>query len=479
LTDLATLGRRIRYFRSEAGLTLAELGAEMGIAPSQLSLIENGHKEPRISLLTALSERFAVPLAQILDDAAPTKRAAMEIALEKFQLSAAYQELGLPSVRPSRGVHDATLAALVGLHSELDRRAKLAIATPEEARRANTEQRLAMRERNNYMPEIEELAERSLADVGHEGGALTHRTVSELAERLGLEIVHASDLPHFARSVLDLEGGRIYIPPASIPGGHGLRSLALQALAHRLLEHNAPVDYRDFLNQRLAASYYAAACLMPRGPSVEFLSRAKSERRIAIEDFRDTFGVTHDAAALRFSNLATEHLGIDLHYLRVTGTGFVSKAYENDGLPMPVDVTGSTEGEMVCRHWSSRQAFTRNTRTTEYHQYTDTPAGMFFESTQTGTGQGDEFSITVGVPYVDSKWFRGRDSRVRQSSQCPELHCCRNADKDLTERWRARSWASARVHTQTFAPLPHGTYPGVDDRELYEFLEAHADKGDV
>src|SRR5660398_203349 len=83
---------------------------------------------------------------------------------------------------------------------------------------------------------------------------------------------------------------------------------------------------------------------MPRSPSIEFLQRAKDERRIAIEDFRDAFGVTHEAAALRFTNLATEHLGITLHFLRATGGGAIERAYENDSLPLPVGVTGSMEG---------------------------------------------------------------------------------------------------------------------------------------
>jgi hypothetical protein len=30
------------------------------------------------------------------------------------------------------------------------------------------------------------------------------------------------------------------------------------------------------------------------------------------------------------------------------------------------------------------------------------------------------------------------------------------------------------VHAHIFSPLPSGTFPGVDDRELYEFLETHA-----
>src|SRR5680860_533621 len=91
---------------------------------------------------------------------------------------------------------DDTLRTLVGLHRELDRRARQAIATPEEARRANTRQRQMMRERNNYLPDIEDLADEAVAAVGHTGGALTHRSVTEMADRLGLSIVHVDDLPH-------------------------------------------------------------------------------------------------------------------------------------------------------------------------------------------------------------------------------------------------------------------------------------------
>ena len=460
-----------------AALTLEDLGARIDAAPSQLSLIENGRREPRLSLLTDLAGALGVTVADLLDESPPNERSALEIDLERAQAGAAYRELGLPSVRPSRGMHDDVLRALVGLHRELDRRARLAIATPEEARRANTRQRAAMQRVDGYLPEIEALASRDTEAVGHRGGALTHRTVSLMAERMGLTLVHVADLPHSARCVLDLENGRIYLPPASLPGGHGLRSLALQALAHLVLGHGEPVDYADFLRQRQEASYYAAACLMPLEPAVGFLEQAKRERNIAIEDLRDAFGVTHEAAALRFTNVATSRLGIRVHFLRVNGDGSVMRAYENDGLPLPVDATGSTEGQLVCRHWSARTAFARSTRTTEYYQYTDTPKGTFFEATQTGQGDSDEFSITVGVPYQESKWFRGRDSSQRAVSRCPALTCCRRPEPGAVERWHGRTWASARVHAHIFSPLPQGTYPGIDDRELYDFLESHAPGG--
>jgi transcriptional regulator with XRE-family HTH domain len=474
MSDLATLGQRIRHFRTAAGLTLDQLGSKVDLAGSQLSLIENGKREPRVSQLSAIAAAVGVPVSDLLDESPPTRRAALEIELERAQRSPLYSALGLPSVRPSRALTDETLTAIVGLHRELGRRAREAIATPEQARRGNTELRRRMREVDNSLPELDELAEKLVADVGHERGAITHREVSLMAERIGFQLVHVPDLPHSARSVTDLENGRIYLPPASIPGGHGLRGMALQAMAHRILGHAAPESYDDFLQQRLEINYFAAAVLMPRTQSVQFLTSAKAERNIAVEDFRDAFGVTHEAAGLRFTNLATVHLGLEVHFLRVAGDGAVSKAYENDGLRLPVDVTGSTEGQLVCRHWSSRTAFTRTNRTTEFYQYTDTPEGTFFESTQTGTTGADEFSITIGVPFAHSKWFRGRETTNRLASTCPDEACCRRPTRDLTERWQGKAWSSAKLHAHILSPLPSGTFPGVDDRELYEFLQSHA-----
>ncbi|WP_062076744.1 helix-turn-helix transcriptional regulator [Demequina globuliformis] len=475
MANLVTVGRRIRHYRTRAGLTLDQLSHATGTAPSQLSLIENGKREPRLSLLQEVAETVGVTVAELLKDEAPSGRDAMEMELARAQETPAYRELGLPSLRPTKAMTDETLRTLVGLHRELDRRARQAIATPELARRANTDLRARMRAIDNHLPEVEIVAQEAVDAVGHTGGALTHRTVALMAERVGLSIVHTDDLPHSARAVVDNAHGRIYIPPASIPGGHGLRSLALQAVAQKVLEHGEPADYGEFLRQRLEASYYAAACLMPEKASVRFLDEAKRSRHLAIDDFRDAFGVTHEAAALRFTNLATVHLGITLHYVRIAGDGTVQGAYENDSLPLPLDATGSTEGEVVCRYWSARRAFARATRTTEHYQYTDTPAGTFFEATQTGIGA-EEYSITVGVPYADSKWFRGRETPLREVSTCPDVTCCRRPEDGLAEQWHGRSWASPRVRPYLFAPLPHGTYPGVDDRELHEFLEAHAEE---
>ena len=118
-----TLGQRIRHFRTRGGMTLDQLGEKIGIAGSQLSLMENGRREPRLTLLSSIAAVLGVQLADLLDEAPPSKRAALEIELERAQHGTLYASLGLPSIRPTKGTSDETLEAIVGLHRELARRA--------------------------------------------------------------------------------------------------------------------------------------------------------------------------------------------------------------------------------------------------------------------------------------------------------------------------------------------------------------------
>ncbi len=474
-SDSLTLGRRLRHFRNHAGLTLKELAERTGTTSSHLSLIENGHREPRLALLKDLAAALNLDVASLLvSEPPPERRAVLEIELQRAQRSPHYLALGAPPVRPNRSTPIEVLESLVALHREITRQARESATTPQEARRANTALRMLMRERDNYLPEIEKLGEEAARAAGYTSGALTHSTVEQMVRHVGFEIVHTPDLPHSTRTVTDLANGRIYLPPASIPGGHGLRSLALAAIGHRVLGHTEPTSYADFLRQRLEITYFAATCLIPRSAALAYLNERKKSRDIAIEDFRDTFGVTHEAAALRFTNLATRELGIPLHFLRVADDGTLYKGYENDGVPLPTDALGAIEGQYVCRRWAARAAFERRARTTEFQQYTDTSAGTFWCSTQTGTAAQGDFSITIGVPFDEAKWFRGRETSRRAASTCPDETCCRRPDRALASKWQGKAWPSAVMHTQVLAPLPQGTFPGVDEREVYAFLEVNA-----
>src|SRR5690625_5452372 len=155
-TDPVTLGKRIRHFRTPPALTLAQLAAATGSTASQLSHIENGRREPRLSLLQSIATTLGSTAAELLESAPPPdRRAALEIELHRAQSSPLFAALGAPAVRPTRSLPIPVLESLVALHRELARRAAEAIATPQEARRANTQTRLAMPAANNYQPETE------------------------------------------------------------------------------------------------------------------------------------------------------------------------------------------------------------------------------------------------------------------------------------------------------------------------------------
>ena len=76
---LTTLGHRIRHHRLARGYTLDELGELVGVAGSQLSLIENGNRETKLSLLQAIASATGVEVTDLLSTEPPNLRAALEI----------------------------------------------------------------------------------------------------------------------------------------------------------------------------------------------------------------------------------------------------------------------------------------------------------------------------------------------------------------------------------------------------------------
>lgn len=473
MNDVPSVGRWIRHWRRERGLTLAELGARAGCAPSHLSLIEQGKREPRLSLVRSLADALGVTLADLTSTAPPSHRDALELALARAQGSAAYRESGLPVIRPSRALPTEVLEAIVGLHDELARKDSVAAATPEEARRANAALRTQMRERDNHFADLEVLAAGILDAIGHQGGPVGERRIQQVAAHVGFTLHQAGDLPHSARSVTDLRHRRIYLPPPGA-GLHDPRTIALQAIGHQVLGHAPPRDYAEFLRQRVEVNYLAAAILIPEQQAAELLGRGKEGRYLAVEDLRDAFAVSYETAAHRFTNLVTHHLGIRVHFLKVDSRGTIYKAYENNGLALPTDPTGAIEGQVACRKWVSRQAIERAEPETTQYQYTDTPQGTFWSFAQTESGPSGSFAVSIGVRFDDARWFRGRETTTRMQSTCPDPACCRRPSAALEARWHGLAWPAARAHSHLLSTLPPGSFPGVDETEVVDFLERHA-----
>lgn len=468
--DALTIGRRLRHVRRAQSRTLDDVAGVVGISPSALSLIENGKREAKLSVLSALAGALHTSLAELLAASAPSRRAALEIQLEKAQRAAEFQALGIPAVRPGPRLPVEALEALVGLHRALaDVRAERA-ATPEQARRANAGLRERMRRQDNYFADIEQVAADLLHATDHRGGPITRTVVERLAAHLGFRLAHTAELPESTRTVTDLANKVVYLPLPDA-GQHDSRSLALQALGHVVLGHQVPHDYSDFLEQRVQINYFAAALLIPERGALTMLRRAKAAKDIAIEDLRDAYAVSYETAAHRFTNLATRHLGLKVHFMRISASGVIYKAYENDGVHFPADTTGAIEGQRVCRYWTARRVFEQDDPSTAYQQYTDTGSGTYWCTAVVDRTAAGLFSVSVGVPYADVKWMRGRETTERSRSRCPDPTCCALPPAELAARWEGAAWPSARVHSHLLAAMPPGVFPGVDDTEVLRFLD--------
>src|SRR6266542_3760145 len=204
--DLMLFGQRLRH---------------LGRAPSALSLLENGRREPKLSLLNALAEALSVPSTELIRRQAPNRRAQLEIAIEEAQRDPVYASLGLPHLRVGARVPNDVLEHLLAVYAELRRQRTKPTATPEEARRANAVLRQQMRERGNYFPAIEREAAQTLDAVGYRGDALSQGTILAIVTKHGFTVRYVQDLPRSVRSVADLRNRRIYVNHEAI-GMHSL-----------------------------------------------------------------------------------------------------------------------------------------------------------------------------------------------------------------------------------------------------------------
>ncbi|WP_051751955.1 XRE family transcriptional regulator [Streptosporangium amethystogenes] len=471
--DLIAFGQRLRHLRKQRGLTLSDLGERVNRAPSQLSLLENGKREPKLSLLKSLAAALGVPIEELLRRQAPNRRAQLEMALEEAQRDPLYAGLGLARLKVSARVPNDVLEHILGLYGELRSRQAKGTATPEEARAANAELRRKQREQGNYFAEIERAAAEALAAVGYRSGALSQSTVQALVSHFGYTVQTVQDLPRTVRSISDLRNRRIYVKHEQV-GMHTPRTILLQTLGHLSLGHHKPRDFADFLRQRTEANYFAAAILVPETAAVPYLREAKKDRALSVEDLRDVFAVSYEMAAHRFTNLATHFLDLSCHFVRNNAGGIIYKAYENDGIVFPADEQGAIEGQRMCLQWSGRQVFLSPDRFSVYYQYSDSPTGTYFCVAHVDPSRERDFAITLGVPYRESRWFRGRETTSRTKSDCPNGDCCRRPPAELTQRWEGYAWPSARGNSHILAALPPGSFPGVDEADVYTFLERHA-----
>ena len=473
--DPLVLGRRVRHYRRQAGLTLDQLGQAVGKPAPYLSLLENGKKEPRIQLVIDLASAMGVDVADLLEPNAPNRRSALEISLLKSQDTSLFESLGLPSVKPNARMGTETLVHLVGLHDAVRERSGLGSAGSDEVRKANGGVASLLAQRDGYLDHVEDLARDTLRNCGYPGeGPLSSRNLHDLAKYVGFDIHPIDDMPEFARSVIDLESNRIYIAQRNELRTRQARKAVLQTIAGFVLDHEPDPELATFLRQRMETAYFAGAVLAPEDAVVPRLTDAKRDHDIDVEDVKELFYLSYEMAAWRTSNLLTHHFGIRNHMIVSDEIGAVVKGFSNDGLPIDRDEHGGLETQRLCRRWGARTTLDSHDRFGTHHQFTDTPAGTFFCTTHVEAGREPAHAITLGVPFADARWFRGRDTENRETSRCPDPTCCRLPDENLSARWENKIIVSARSQARILGLLAPDPYPELDMPKILEVVEAHS-----
>lgn len=472
--DLGVLGHRVRHYRKRQNMTLADLSEGVDKPVPYLSQLENGRIEPKIGLLNNLADALDVTVSDLVDPTPPNRRAELELELARAQDDPQYQAFGLPYLKPNAKITDDVLEHLITLWKNIPSTGGgRALRAEDKARLANAELRLEMREANNYFAPIEKVVSEALESIDYQGsGPLSERHITELAAHFGFRVERAHGMPSSARSVTDQRNRIIYIPLREEVELRAARSVVLQTLGHYALDHSATRDFGDYLRQRVESNYFAAAALIPEQPAVELLTRSFEQNDLSIEDLKEAFYVSYEMAAHRFTNLATEHLGLPVHFLRCNPDGVVSKAYENDGIDYPADRDGTVEGMRVSRHWGVRQAWQASQSFMLHYQHTITDGGDWWCATYIEDASSNPYAVSIGTRSDLAKHFRGGDTIRRLDARSSRTA----PDPDLVARWESVAWPSAaqRSHVLTALPPSSGEFspfPGVDLVDVYRFLD--------
>lgn len=468
--DPLVAGARIRHVRKRRGLTLDQLGQMIGKPAPYLSQLENGRRKVTEQVLSAIAGALEISPSDILDPTPPSRRASLEIAVERAQEHPRYSRLALPHLRPGTRVPDEALEHVLALFDAL-LEAEQAEDTSGRVRRADAGTGAWLADQSGHLDHVERAAAEALSTTAYPGrGPITARHLVDLAAGLGFTIHSVDDLPSGLRAVTDHDRARIYIPQRNELRTRQARKAILQALGSVALGHKSPGGLEEWFKVRVETAYFAAAVLVPREAAVPFLMEAKAARDLSIGDLREAFYVSYEMAAHRLVDLLESHAGIPCHLLVSDGSGTVWKWYSADGVPLPRNEQGGVMGMRLCRRWGARQVFDSEDRFALHDQYTDTPAGTFWCTTHLPAGD-PAMAVSFGVGFDDARWFRGRTTSRRLESLCPDGECCR-PEPPLPEWWESMLVSAARAQ-QRLVGLSADPWPEPDQVEVAEFLERH------
>ncbi|MFF5215830.1 short-chain fatty acyl-CoA regulator family protein [Micromonospora sp. NPDC000442] len=344
-------GARLRRMREERGLSQTELARHLSISPSYLNQIEHDSRPLTVPVLLRITELFGVDPTVFAAHDTPRLVAGLREALpgragltELTELATRLPEVAAAVIELHRRYQqaDEQLAELVGDRERIGR-------SPHDQ---VTE---FFYRRQNYVPDLDEEAERLAGRMGLRRGEVRALLRDRLAQRHGV---------HVTREDAAALGGELHRYRPQTRTLHLSTSLRAGQEAMRMAAQIALLEFADVIDEIVEseefddvqtqiltrvglANYFAAALILP----YEHFLAAAEQRRYDIDLLTQHYAMGWETVCHRLSTLQRPRArGVPFSFVRVDRAGNMSKRQSATGFPF--SRTGGT-----CPLWTVYEAF--------------------------------------------------------------------------------------------------------------------------
>ncbi|MFV2084532.1 short-chain fatty acyl-CoA regulator family protein [Micromonospora sp. LOL_021] len=344
-------GARLRRMREDRGISQTELARQLNISASYLNQIEHDSRPLTVAVLMRITEVFGVDPTSFAPHDTPRLVAGLREALGFRTGIGDLTELAsrLPEVAE----------AVLDLHrryQQADEQLSELVGDRERIGHSPHDQVTEFfYRRQNYVPAVDEAAERLSDQIGIRRGEARAALQDRLAQRHGVRI---------SRDDADSLGGELHryrpqtrtlhLSTSLRPGQEAIRMAAQIALLEyadvidEIIEEERFDDVQTQILTRVGlANYFAAALILP----YEWFLTAAESRRYDIDLLTEHFAMGWETVCHRLSTLQRPRSrGVPFSFVRVDRAGNMSKRQSATGFPF--SRTGGT-----CPLWNVYEAF--------------------------------------------------------------------------------------------------------------------------
>lgn len=342
--DKTYAGSRLRHLRESRSMSQAELARLLGISPSYVNLLEHNARPLTVPVLLKLTESFGVDAEFFAPQ--DTTRLVADVR-EVVADETVGEPLSAGELEELAGNLPAAARMLVRLHRRyreaVDSVAALAADQGQQAvpfamvRQPHEEVRDYFYQRQNYVAELDEQAERLARELDLWPGTVRQTLARYLQDRHGIQVSAGDPMsePQEHQHRYDPDVRTLYLAPTLRPGQAAFRmasQIALLEASDLIDELVSAGAFRDEVARGLAriglANYFAGALVLPYRV---FLGAAE-RYRYDITRLCDHFGVGFETVCHRLSTLQRPGTrGVPFSFVRVDRAGNISKRQSATG----------------------------------------------------------------------------------------------------------------------------------------------------